>query len=153
LIFGKRQRQIFASQTKLILNPLKLDGFSFFPNKTANITAGHGQSNMNKELKICYWNCRGLSKGKLDMTHSLLGSTFDIIILAEHWFSHQDQMEASPLFVFSSPRPLIEKQVGHENGGLALFARPDIQDSMTNLSSTEFTLSFSFHNQTILSTY
>jgi hypothetical protein len=108
---------------------------------------------MNKELKICYWNCRGLSKGKLDMIYSLLDSTFDIIILAEHWFTHQAQIEASPFFVLNSTKPKAAKQVGHENGGIALLAKSSIQDVLTNLIASEFTLSFSIGKHTLLATY
>ena len=104
--------------------------------------------------KIGYWNCNGLSSIKMQyIQDKILDKSFDIFIVAEHWFSCQSEMEASPFFIALSSRPLKEKHTGHENGGLSLFSSIELQDQVHSIVQHEFYLSFSIGNTSFCAVY
>ena len=108
---------------------------------------------MLTHIKFGYWNCRGLTIGKLDTIHQMLNDELDLIIIAEHWFSQSDLLKQSPFFVKSTSRPAQERTTGHENGGLALLAKPDVQDRLTSVNASEFCISFGIESREIMSVY
>jgi hypothetical protein len=108
---------------------------------------------MTQNIRFCYWNCQGLTHSKLEIIHRLLQNEVDFLIIAEHWFAQSDALQKSPFFVINSKKSTKIRTQGHQNGGLALLAKPNVQDLLTHVHSNEFAISFSLHNENIMAVY
>lgn len=105
-------------------------------------------------VTIKYWNCRGLTQAKLEfISETIAQDMAAVFVIAEHWFSCHDDMRLSPCFVKSSPRPRVRKTVGHENGGLAIFASPKIRHVFNDINATEFSITFKLDGKLFSSVY
>jgi hypothetical protein len=103
--------------------------------------------------KIIYHNICGLDDSKLQFYNQLLlNSEKLVIILAEHWFSKNQELLSSPFFIASSLRPQNVRQ-GHQNGGLVIMSTSDIRQHIVLDEIGEYTISFYLEKKHIVSVY
>jgi hypothetical protein len=105
-------------------------------------------------LKINYLNINGLDPKKLDyIEKDLTAGSTDIFIIAEHWFSDFRRLEESEFFVVSSRRPDRRRLIGHENGGIAILSRINIQNLIYLKEISEFVIQFVINKTHIAAVY
>lgn len=107
----------------------------------------------DNRVRVAYVNVRGLSIDKLQhATKWIQSGTFDIVFLAETWFSCESAYRSNPFFVSDSVRtPKKAKAARHTGGILALATQDIVQKS--NIIKTESYLSITFDGATISSLY
>lgn len=105
-------------------------------------------------LRINYLNINGLNQNKLNFIEKELtiGST-DIFIIAEHWFSDFHNLEQCEFFVASSIRSETRKLAGHENGGIAILVRINIQSVIYLTEISEFYIKFAIQKTSMAAVY
>ena len=98
-------------------------------------------------------NIMGLDIGKLNYLVQLIdkASQETIIIIAEHWFSNFQKLKESKYFLCSS---LLgqKKEIGHQNGGIAILTSRAIASQIKDISPLEFSISFSIRSENDLLT-
>ena len=88
--------------------------------------------NERHRLRLEYMNVQGITIAKLEkLSNRILKNQTDIIIIAEHWFACQNQMESNPFFLRSTPKNKIERTTGHQNGGVCLLVNPNVIEKRT----------------------
>ena len=108
---------------------------------------------MVSPIKLGYVNCQGLTVQKMSHIESLLSSqTYHIIICAEHWFPVHVHFNNSDYYLCSSPQESF-RTVGHQNGGLVMFAAPHIRQLITIHQFTFFSITFSIGPTRISTVY
>lgn len=107
-------------------------------------------SKNHDQLRIAYVNVRGLSKPTLDIAEGWMkNKKFDILFLAETWFSNEFTYLASPFYTIQSTRPPKNPKSSRPTCGILVLCRRDLHPHI----STEFTIhSVTIRiNQTIIS--
>ena len=123
---------------------------------SAKQKSSHGRSSMSttQSIRFRYWNCQGLSLSKLAYINACISNlTTDIFVISEHWFAANQDMVLSPFFLASSPRPRNQRTVGHENGGIALFAHPQLRHLITLSTTKEFAIQFALERHHLSAVY
>jgi hypothetical protein len=107
-----------------------------------------------KQYSFFYQNINGLTIQKLNFLENNLKTEISkILIISEHWFSSFNELENSPFFITSSSLSKTKKTTGHANGGLALLASPTVKNQITNITITEFSISFMLCQETFTAVY
>ncbi len=103
--------------------------------------------------KIAYINCHGLTVKKLTMVEELITlNTYDIIIISEHWFIKETNLQNSTYFLISTQNTQNRKY-GHQNGGLAIFCSLKTQQSIQILAINEYSIHFKYLEKKITAVY
>jgi Reverse transcriptase (RNA-dependent DNA polymerase) len=76
-----------------------------------------------------------------------------LLFISEHWFQNHNDLLQSPFFLCSSPRPAQQRQVGHENGGLAVLVHPIHRGNVHVIHTHEFFITIRFLQRTITAVY
>jgi hypothetical protein len=79
-----------------------------------------------------YVNILGLSLQKLqDIEARLRRKEMDFIFVSETWHMNLPQLYSSTFFMVHSPEDYPRREIGHQNGGIALLCHPRIRHRMT----------------------
>jgi hypothetical protein len=105
-------------------------------------------------LKVLYMNIMGLDIGKLNYLVNLIefAAQETIIIIAEHWFSNFQKLKESKYFLCSSSLHQ-KKEIGHQNGGIAILTSRTIASQIKDITSLEYSITFSIRRERIRAVY
>jgi hypothetical protein len=103
---------------------------------------------------IAYVNAQGLTAEKLQIACNwILEANFDMVIISETWLINQDSFITNPLYLTQSLPPSISRISGHQNGGLLILAHPSLLESITIISTTEYSILMDIHGTKIATVY
>lgn len=91
-------------------------------------------------IRVAYLNVRGLSEDKLDTaTQWISEGTWDIVFLAETWFTNEKTYKNNPFYVDSSTRPSRNPKASRDTSGILLLANPTLRPHI-NTQKSEYHL-------------
>ncbi len=104
---------------------------------------------------IQYHNIRGMTFSKFSHYSTLLYTPIapDIVILSETWFQHSKTYSKHPTFIWSTPKPPEAERNRKRKNGIAIFAKPGVQDRIRINCFSPYDIHFTLDSVNYLAVY